>query len=320
MSRVSVVASTSDVDAALPGIEAHPHARAVLAPALRPRAAPSHAYLLPRPGGDRQARRSHGRFAAALLADGAAREAERGAWRARTARHASGPDLGDADRGGGNARERHRRAGRRRPRRERRLRRSRRVFVIEAVDTMNDQAANRLLKTLEEPPALRAPGAADRPPRGRDGDDRLALRAGALRSAHRARASREAARGRARRGTGGAGLRAVGARRRGTRRMLASEDGRALRERAEGYVRCCAGGRDRQTRMGRAARCRDPRRDAAPASWRGSDWPLSSSWCRARSAEHWSAKRRRRASGSSVGRAHGRSTVDFRWWSCGCAT
>ena len=29
---------------------------------------------------------------------------------------------------------------------------ARRVFVIEAVDTMNDQAANRMLKTLEEPP------------------------------------------------------------------------------------------------------------------------------------------------------------------------
>jgi DNA polymerase III subunit delta' len=29
---------------------------------------------------------------------------------------------------------------------------SRRVFVVEAVDTMNDQAANRMLKTLEEPP------------------------------------------------------------------------------------------------------------------------------------------------------------------------
>ena len=31
---------------------------------------------------------------------------------------------------------------------------SRRVFVIEAVDTMNDQAANRMLKTLEEPAAF----------------------------------------------------------------------------------------------------------------------------------------------------------------------
>jgi len=31
---------------------------------------------------------------------------------------------------------------------------TRRVFVIEAVDTMNDQAANRLLKTLEEPAAF----------------------------------------------------------------------------------------------------------------------------------------------------------------------
>ena len=28
----------------------------------------------------------------------------------------------------------------------------RRVFVIEGADTMNDQAANKMLKTLEEPP------------------------------------------------------------------------------------------------------------------------------------------------------------------------
>ena len=31
---------------------------------------------------------------------------------------------------------------------------ARRVFVIEGADTMNDQAANRMLKTLEEPPAF----------------------------------------------------------------------------------------------------------------------------------------------------------------------
>src|ERR671923_223417 len=31
---------------------------------------------------------------------------------------------------------------------------SRRVFVLERVDTLNDQAANRMLKTLEEPPAF----------------------------------------------------------------------------------------------------------------------------------------------------------------------
>src|SRR5206468_12866249 len=30
----------------------------------------------------------------------------------------------------------------------------RRVFVIERADTMNDEAANRMLKTLEEPPAF----------------------------------------------------------------------------------------------------------------------------------------------------------------------
>ena len=31
----------------------------------------------------------------------------------------------------------------------------RRVFVIERAETMNDQAANRMLKTLEEPPPSR---------------------------------------------------------------------------------------------------------------------------------------------------------------------
>ncbi len=60
---------------------------------------------------------------------------------------------------------------------------ARRVFVIEAADTMNDQAANRMLKTLEEPPAFtHLLLLADR----REDvlrDDRLALPACALRSA-----------------------------------------------------------------------------------------------------------------------------------------
>ena len=60
---------------------------------------------------------------------------------------------------------------------------ARRVFVIESVDAMNDQAANRMLKTLEEPPRVHASAAAGGSPRGRAGDDRLALPAGALRPA-----------------------------------------------------------------------------------------------------------------------------------------
>jgi DNA polymerase-3 subunit delta' len=57
--------------AELPGLEAHPHARAVLTPALPPGGRPSHAYLFHGPAGS--GKRSTARaFAAALLAEGAA--------------------------------------------------------------------------------------------------------------------------------------------------------------------------------------------------------------------------------------------------------
>src|SRR5882672_7307437 len=59
-----------DLGAALPGIDVHPHARAVLAPALRAQGSPSHAYLFHGPAGT--GKRSIARaFAAGLLADGA---------------------------------------------------------------------------------------------------------------------------------------------------------------------------------------------------------------------------------------------------------
>ncbi len=54
----------------LPGIDAHPHARAVLMPALPPEGMPSHAYLFHGPSGT--GKRTVARaFAAALLSDGA---------------------------------------------------------------------------------------------------------------------------------------------------------------------------------------------------------------------------------------------------------
>src|ERR1039458_4287456 len=81
----------------LPGIEAHPHARAVLAPVLAPgwdgspARAPSHAYLLHGPSG--AGKRAIARaFAAALLADGSPDEQTARAARERALR-GSHPDL-----------------------------------------------------------------------------------------------------------------------------------------------------------------------------------------------------------------------------------
>jgi DNA polymerase III subunit delta' len=136
------------VDAAgVPGTEHHPHARAVLGAALPPAGRPSHAYLFHGPAGTgkRTAARA---FAAALLAEGAA---DSQTVRARVQRGAH-PDLtwvipsgahellvSDVDAPVVSA-------AARTP-----FEASRRVFVIERADTMNDEAGNRMLKTLEEP-------------------------------------------------------------------------------------------------------------------------------------------------------------------------
>jgi DNA polymerase-3 subunit delta' len=132
---------------ALPGTEPHPHARAVLTAALPPGGTPSHAYLFHGPAGSgkRDVARA---FAAALLADGAP---DPGSTRRRVASGAH-PDLtwvaptssagllvGDVD-------EPVVAAAAKTPFEARR-----RVFVIEGADELNDQAANRMLKTLEEP-------------------------------------------------------------------------------------------------------------------------------------------------------------------------
>jgi DNA polymerase-3 subunit delta' len=134
----------------LAGVEPHPHARAVLLPALPPTGSPSHAYLFHGPAGTgkRTVARS---FAAALLGDGArqlATVAERVARDAHpdltwvTPSGASEVLVGDID-------EAVVAAATHTP-----FESTRRVFVIEAAGTMNEQAANRLLKTLEEPPSF----------------------------------------------------------------------------------------------------------------------------------------------------------------------
>jgi DNA polymerase III subunit delta' len=138
------------VEGMLAGIEPHPHARAVLLPALPPAGNPSHAYLFHGPSGT--GKRTVARaFAAALLADGA-RQPRTVLERVRRGAH---PDLTWVTPSGasevlvGDIDEPVVAAAAHTP-----FESSRRVFVIEAAGSMNDQAANRLLKTLEEPPSF----------------------------------------------------------------------------------------------------------------------------------------------------------------------
>jgi DNA polymerase III subunit delta' len=128
-------------------LDRHPHARAVLAPALAPGGRPSHAYLFHGPGG--AGKRSTARAVASeWLAEGSA-DPESARHRALSGAH---PDLtwvapsgaheilvSDVD-GPVVA------AASKTP-----FESSRRVFVIEHVDELGDEAANRMLKTLEEP-------------------------------------------------------------------------------------------------------------------------------------------------------------------------
>jgi DNA polymerase-3 subunit delta' len=144
------VSAAADRIESLPGIDAQPHARAVLVPALPPHGRPSHAYLFHGPAGT--GKRAIARaFAAALLADGARSP---GTVAERVARD-SNPDLtwvtpsGAAEMLVADIEEPVVAAAARTP-----FESARRVFVIERADTMNDQAANRMLKTLEEPPAF----------------------------------------------------------------------------------------------------------------------------------------------------------------------
>jgi DNA polymerase III subunit delta' len=134
----------------LAGTDRHPHARAVLTPALPPEGNPSHAYLFHGPAGSGKATVARA-FAAALLSDGAPDPAST---RARV-EHGVHPDLtwvtpsGATEMLVGDIDDPVVAAAARTPFEARR-----RVFVIERAETMNDQAANRMLKTLEEPAAF----------------------------------------------------------------------------------------------------------------------------------------------------------------------
>lgn len=134
----------------LPATEDHPHARAVLGAAVPPAGNPSHAYLFhgPAGAGKREAARQ---FAAVLLSEGAA-DAAGAARRVIDGVH---PDLtwvipsGASEMLVADIDEPVVAASARTPFESRR-----RVFVIEGADTMNESTANRMLKTLEEPPSF----------------------------------------------------------------------------------------------------------------------------------------------------------------------
>jgi DNA polymerase-3 subunit delta' len=128
-------------------LERHPNARAVLGPALAPGGRPSHAYLFHGPGGAGKSTTARA-FAADLLAEGE-QDPESARARALAGTH---PDLtwvvpsgaheilvSDIDQPVVAAASKTPFESRRR------------VFVIESADQLGDEAANRMLKTLEEP-------------------------------------------------------------------------------------------------------------------------------------------------------------------------
>jgi DNA polymerase III subunit delta' len=133
----------------LAGTEQHPHARMVLGAGLAARR-PSHAYLFHGPpgSGKRTAARA---FAAELLAEG---DSDPDSVRRRVA-HGTHPDLTWVRPTGAHVmrvsdvEEPVVAAAGRTP-----FESERRVFVLENVETMNDEVANRMLKTLEEPPSF----------------------------------------------------------------------------------------------------------------------------------------------------------------------
>ena len=198
---------------------------------------------------------------------------------------------------------------------------ARRVFVIEAVETMNDQAANRMLKTLEEPPDVRAPAAADataartccrRSPRAASRCASTRCRRSAIAERRSTGVDGERARG----------VRAAGARRRAAgRRGWRARPGAALRASAEALR--ARGARRRRRASARGRRCSSAAKAARRAGGRGGR-AAAAERARAVADEGAQTPRARSGRGAPARRAP-RAHADARprrcaWPSCGCAT
>jgi DNA polymerase III subunit delta' len=137
----------TSIGGVLAELDRHPHARAVIGPALTSSGRPSHAYLFHGPAG--AGKRTAARALAAELLAAESPNPESARARARSGAHPDltwvrpsgahemlvadidGPVIGAASRTPFES--------------------ARRVFVIERAHTLNDEGANRMLKTLEEP-------------------------------------------------------------------------------------------------------------------------------------------------------------------------
>ncbi len=131
-------------------LDHHPHARAVLGPALAPGGSASHAYLFHGPGG--AGKRAAARAIAAELLQRGSRDPASARARVRSGAH---PDLTWVTPSGAHEilvadiEEPVIAAAAKTP-----FEAESRVFVIERADELGDEAANRMLKTLEEPAAF----------------------------------------------------------------------------------------------------------------------------------------------------------------------
>ena len=310
---LAVDLSPSREGAQLPGIDAHPHARAVLLPALPPAGDPSHAYLFHGPAGT--GKRAIARaFAAVLLADGRASPGDGGG--AGRARLPPGPDVGDPVGRGGDAGGGHRETGGGGG-----YAHSVRIGAARVRDRggRRDERSGGQSHAQDARGAtcVRAPAAADGSPGGRAADDRLALPAGSLRSASVSADSRWS---RGRGGRAGASVCPPGAGRCGSGREAGERGGRGAAGECGGVRALGADGLDRRAAVDGAARRSQGGGGRRGRGAAGADGARAGARAEQGAQALRARGRWRHAAAASADRERVRSISRCAWRSCGCAT